>query len=137
MNTNVTAEIYALRENIEPEEVINKIKDGLLSGRQIDGKWYVLTKDNAPQETKADQSIISKPEPLVQTLYTLGCFFLLGSFVICLVNWPESTYSRTPALREYTLSIIWLAAGIIECALFYSIGKGLHYLRQIAENTKK
>lgn len=135
MNNKVQAEIYALRENIEPEEVIQKIKDGLLAGRQVDGQWFVEAKENKTSESKkTDKADPQKPEFLVQVLNILASFSLIASFVICLFYWPET---RRPATSEYFITMLWLGSGIIQCALFASIGKVLYYLRLIAENTKK
>tara|TARA_R110001599_G_scaffold9972_5_gene49278 strand:+ start:2796 stop:3269 length:474 start_codon:yes stop_codon:yes gene_type:complete len=135
MNNKVSAAIYALRENTEPEDVIQKIKDGLLAGRQVDGQWFVEVKGNETSESKkTDKADPQKPEFLVQVLNTLASFTLIASFVMCLFYWPET---RRPATSEFFISMLWLASGIIQCALFASIGKVLHYLRLIAENTKK
>ncbi|MFV1873963.1 MAG: hypothetical protein ACMZ64_11640 [Oleiphilus sp.] len=132
----IPAEIYALREDIEPEQVINNIKDGTLPGRQIDNTWHV-EQINEQSSSSLTDTPPTKPEPIVKILNVFAGLSLIAGLFICFTLWPEKTYSRSPDASEYMTSVLWLIAGMLQFTLLAGLGKGLHYLRQIAENTKK
>lgn len=74
---------------------------------------------------------------LTAIFYILAALGLLGGFFMGNQLWPgDPGYNREWKMLAYTPSIMWIAAGIIECALFAAIGNALYYLKGIYENTQ-
>lgn len=69
--------------------------------------------------------------------FFLAGLSLLGGLILCALLWPGnpggdewSTLAYIPAITSFTI-------GLVQFALFAAFGQGLHYLSQIALNTKK
>lgn len=70
--------------------------------------------------------------------YILAMLSMIGGFVMSAKFMPgEPPYGREWTLPAYLPSIIWFVSGVIQAALYTAIGKGLHYLHEIAHNAKK
>jgi len=89
-------------------------------------------------EDTANLSTSIDPPILTVAFFILAGLALIGGGLLGKLFWPGESrlgYEWKPA--AYTLSIVWIIAGILEACLFSAIGSALHYLKIISENTAK
>lgn len=104
---------------------------GKLSSSSASSDRSSMTGDSVSDEGELEHSFLSV------LLFNLGGIFLISSAVICVQLWPgDPGYGKSWPTLAYMPAIGWLAAGLVQCVLFVAAGQGLHYLRQIAANTK-
>lgn len=71
--------------------------------------------------------------PLISKIFYIIAFLeLLDGIILCVEFWPgDPGNDKEWKSITYTPALTWLMAGIIECAMLFSIGVGLKYLRAI------
>lgn len=76
------------------------------------------------------QTVVISDEPslLITCLNALTGLSLLGGVALAYAFWPDSAYT-VPA--DYTGSVVWFIAGVIQSALFGACSAGLDYLKRI------
>ncbi|MBO9471755.1 hypothetical protein J7355_16815 [Endozoicomonas sp. G2_2] len=89
----------------------------------------VSTPPSAPIET-------STMPGMATTLGVIGILFFVASLVVGVNLWPETSYRYDPTLIDFIPSMIWIVAGVIECALFMALAQVLAYLDRIARATE-
>lgn len=104
--------------------ISNKYEEGLTSSI------------NAPEKASVEGGV--EYPPISMLLFFLAGSSLLGGLILGGKLWPnETAYGIEWNIIVYLPSITWLTVGLVQFALFASFGQGLHYLKQIASNTRK
>lgn len=138
----IAAEEFAKAKGYSLDETISLIRSGYYVGHIIGGQWFVKPEDTF-SKTQQGGSEPSAPQPtttpvLSTILFILAGLSILGGIILSAQFWPvDPGYGKQWKIEAYTISIIWIMAGIVESILFAAIGQGLAYLHRIVQNTTK
>tara|TARA_Y100000780_G_scaffold209319_1_gene206794 strand:+ start:93 stop:509 length:417 start_codon:yes stop_codon:yes gene_type:complete len=127
-------EEFAKSQGLTADKVVEMIKNGYYSGKEINGKWFA-----AEFERRPTQKVEGGPKEigLVLMLNTLAGLSVLSGLILCYFLWPgDAGYGREWKEAAYMSSITWLMVGIAQGVIFASVGKGLSLLGEIAHNTR-
>src|SRR3990167_8118455 len=90
------------------------------------------------QNTNAPAENEEPFHPISYSLYLLAFITSMGGLYFFFALWPgPAEVGRSWNAIVYVPSFSWLCIGLAQAAIFTAIGKGLIYLKEIAENTKK
>ncbi|MDB4528990.1 hypothetical protein N9193_03670, partial [Pseudomonadales bacterium] len=135
----IPVEEFAKVKGITPEKAISMIKDGFYMGRLVEEQWFASLNEVTSGVASETQNIAREQgenTPLIVLFYVLAGLSLLFSLIIGGQFWPgDPGWGNEWKTIAYVESFIWFIAGVIQCAFFTAIGKGLSYLKQIASNT--
>lgn len=151
----ISAESFAKLNGLSPENLIQKIRDGLHAGCLIDGKWYVSSDQLDSSEKR--KKIAAVHENGVVFEFITEIFQFISTEVVLVLRWlsvlsfvagivlsiaflpsySDLIYARERNTAPYAWSVIWMTAGIVEAAIFVAIARIISLLEKIAKNTEK
>lgn len=104
-----------------------------------------VERDTSMQQPSEDsfggsqESFRSSPDAPSITIffYILATVFIAGGFFLCVQLMPEAPpKGHEWTMQAYVPAIATFVAGCVQAAIFAAIGRGLHYLDEIADNTR-
>ena len=127
-------QLISLIKRSQNQEIKIKIfRDGNEIELKAEGKPLNLVLQPLALQSKTTTQTLQPASYLPAVLYILAALDLFGGIALSLTFWPDDL-THDAEVEEF-LSIAWFMAGIVGCALFASIGKGLTYLEQLVINT--
>ncbi len=137
----------AKQEELKKTEVEKTKIDGIKKTNKYHKEMPESNDDN-PNDNMPEISLMPGDEVKFTTLtaglpfltyifYILAILGLIGGIFMGSELWPgDPKIGYEWKFIAYTQSTIWIASGIIECAIFAAIGRALFYLKGIYENSQ-
>lgn len=108
-------------------------------GKTVDFEAAIAAAGNEDSQNSNAPTEKEEPfHPISYSLYLLAFITSMGGLYFFFALWPgPAEAGRSWNAIVYVPSFSWLCIGLAQAAFFTATGKGLIYLKEIAENTKK